>query len=208
MELKFSKIIDRLEAVLSKFADDNTEEVSTEENEQSFAEVALMDGTMISYEGELAAGTAIFVVTEEGDNVPAPEGTYALGGDFEGVSLIVDADGVITEVVDERTTEEPTETEEEMSKEETPTGVTAEQVDEKLSEAIGQLPLEKIAEGLEALLEENESLKAYIAELKGEFNAFKETPDAKEENEKKFARTEMTAAEIRENRMRNNFNKK
>ena len=88
MELKFSKIIDRLEAVLSKFADDNTETAATEEKEQSFAEAMLADGTMISYEGELAEGTAVFVVTEEGESVPTPEGTHALGGDFEGVSII------------------------------------------------------------------------------------------------------------------------
>lgn len=202
MELKFSKIIDRLEAVLSKFADGNTESVSTEENEQTFAEATLMDGTVITYEGELAPGTAIFVVTEEGESVPAPEGTHALGGDLEGVSIVVDADGIITEVVDERSTEEPAPAEEEMSKE-----VNVEEVVEsKLSEAIEQLPLEKIAEGLEALLKENESLKNEIASLKSEFKSFKELPSATEEKEQKFARVE-TPAEARENRLKNRFKK-
>lgn len=202
MELKFSKIIDRLEAVLSKFADGNTESVSTEENEQTFAEATLMDGTVITYEGELVPGTAIFVVTEEGESVPAPEGTHALGGDLEGVSIVVDADGIITEVVDERSTEEPAPAEEEMSKE-----VNVEEVVEsKLSEAIEQLPLEKIAEGLEALLKENESLKSEIASLKSEFKSFKELPSATEEKEQKFARVE-TPAEARENRLKNRFKK-
>ena len=203
MELKFSKIIDRLEAVLSKFADDNTESVSTEENEQTFAEATLADGTVISYEGDLAPGTAVFVVTEEGESVPAPEGTHALGGDLEGVSIVVDADGIITEVVDERATEEPAETEEEMS-EETPS--VEEVVESKLSEAIDQLPLDKIAEGLEALVNENEALKNELASLKSEFTAFKELPSATEEKEQKFARVE-TPAEARENRLKNRFKK-
>ena len=199
MELKFSKIIDRLEAVLSKFADNNAESVSTEENEQTFAEATLMDGTVITYEGELEAGTAIFVVTEEGESVPAPEGTHALGGDLEGVSIVVDADGIITEVVDERATEEPAEAEEEMSKME-------EVVESKLAEAIEQLPLEKIAEGLEALIAENETLKNELASLKSEFTAFKELPSDKEEKEQKFARVE-TPAEARSNRLKNRFKK-
>lgn len=210
MELKFSKIIDRLEAVLAKFADDNTESVSTEEKEQTFVEAPLADGTIISYEGDLAPGTAVFVVTEEGESVPAPEGTHALGGELEGVSIVVDADGIITEVVDERATEEPAETEEEMSSEVTEEVKEEFNVEafvaEKISEAMEALPLNKIAEGFEAIVKENESLKAELAELKEAFNAFKELPTAEEEKEQKFSRVE-SAADARERRLKNRFKK-
>jgi len=42
----------------------------------------------------------------DGEQIPAPEGTHALGGEFEGLSIVVDASGVITEVIDERAAED------------------------------------------------------------------------------------------------------
>lgn len=201
MELKFSKIIDRLEALVSKFADDNAEPATNEENEQSFAEATLMDGTVISYEGELAEGTAIFVVTEEGESVPAPEGTHALGGDLEGVSIVLDADGIITEVIDERESQEPGQADEQMSKEEID-GM----IESKINEALSQLPLESIAKALETILNSNEDFSSKLEGLTKEFNEFKEKPSDKEENEQKFARAE-TPAEARANRLKNRFKK-
>ena len=95
-----------------------------------------------------------------------------------------------------------------MSSEEVETPSVEEIVDTKLSEAVEQLPLEKIAEGLEALLAENESLKSEIATIKEDFNAFKELPSATEEKEQKFARTEaLTAADVREARLRKRLKK-
>jgi hypothetical protein len=66
---------------------------------QSFNEAVLEDGTQLSYEGELVVGTAVFVVTET-EQVPAPEGTHALGGEMAGISIVVDANGIVTEVID------------------------------------------------------------------------------------------------------------
>jgi hypothetical protein len=66
---------------------------------QAFNEAVLEDGTQISYEGELVVGTAVFVVTET-EQVPAPEGTHALGGEMAGISIVVDANGIVTEVID------------------------------------------------------------------------------------------------------------
>jgi hypothetical protein len=68
---------------------------------EAFNEAVLEDGTQISYEGELVVGTAVFVVTET-EEVPAPEGTHALGGELAGVSIVVDANGIVTEVIDTR----------------------------------------------------------------------------------------------------------
>lgn len=205
----FNKIIDRLEAVASQFADDNTDQVSTneevsetmeaettEETSESFAEAVLVDGTVVSYEGELAPGTAVFIVTEEGDQVPAPEGTHAIGGELEGLSIVVDADGIITEVIDERveTASDEEEKEEEMSND-----VNVEEViDEKMSELVD--PINKIAEGLEALVAENSALKSELEGLKSEFNEFKQLPSAIEEKSK-FSRAEKRS--VRENYLLN-----
>jgi hypothetical protein len=45
---------------------------SDEETKVEMATATLTDGTVISYDGELAIGTAIFVQTAEGD-IPAPD---------------------------------------------------------------------------------------------------------------------------------------
>ena len=109
MNLK-AEIKEKLEKIQSYFAADESTEVTakattTEETTETvakFDEVTLMDGeTVLSYDGDLAVGTAIFVILED-EQVPAPEGTHELGGDMEGVSITVDADGIILEIVDNR----------------------------------------------------------------------------------------------------------
>lgn len=64
---------------------------------EKFAEVTTADGVMLSYEGELAVGTAVFVMDEEGNAVTAPEGTHVLE---DGTSLVVDASGIVTEIIE------------------------------------------------------------------------------------------------------------
>ena len=72
----------------------------------NFEQAALTDGTIVEFE-TLEVGQAVFVVTET-ETIPAPEGTHALSGELEGVSIIVDANGIITEIIDERATTEET----------------------------------------------------------------------------------------------------
>tara|TARA_R110001606_G_scaffold56821_2_gene137663 strand:+ start:340 stop:957 length:618 start_codon:yes stop_codon:yes gene_type:complete len=190
MNLK-AEINSRLEKIASHFAaDESTEEATeatTEETAETvaqFAEVTLMDGeTILSYDGELAEGTAVFVVLE-GEQAPAPEGTHELGGDMAGVSIVLDADGIILEIVDAREEAEEAEpqTDEMMSSEN-----VAEIVDEKMSEI--NEPLNAILSNVESLIDENKSLKAEIETLRTEFNAFKNEPSKNEEN-LKFNRSE------------------
>ena len=59
------------------------------------ATATLTDGTVITYEGELAVGTAIFVQTAEG-NIPAPDATH----EVEGGLLVTTVDGIVTEIVE------------------------------------------------------------------------------------------------------------
>lgn len=64
------------------------------------ATATLTDGTVITYEGELMVGTAIFVQTADGD-IPAPDATHEL----ENATLVTTVGGMVTEIV------EPVETE-------------------------------------------------------------------------------------------------
>jgi hypothetical protein len=68
---------------------------SDEEKKVEMATATLTDGTVISYDGELAIGTAIFVQTAEGD-IPAPDATH----EVEGGLLVTTVDGIVTEIVE------------------------------------------------------------------------------------------------------------
>ena len=59
------------------------------------ATATLTDGTVITYEGELMVGTAIFVQTAEGD-IPAPDATH----EVEGGLLVTTVAGLVTEIVE------------------------------------------------------------------------------------------------------------
>lgn len=64
------------------------------------ATATLTDGTVITYEGELMVGTAIFVQTAEGD-IAAPDATHEL----EGGTLVTTVAGLVTEIVEPAETE-------------------------------------------------------------------------------------------------------
>jgi hypothetical protein len=68
---------------------------SDEEIKVEMATATLTDGTVITYEGELAIGTAIFVQTAEGD-IPAPDATH----EVEGGLLVTTVGGMVTEIVE------------------------------------------------------------------------------------------------------------
>lgn len=186
---KFKTVIEKLDTLKSMFSDE-TEVVANATNddanvsqitEKKFEDVSLLDGTMLTYDGELAPGTAIFVKTEDGEEIPAPEGTHELAGLFEGVSIVLDAEGIIVEVIDERTEGEEVaeveEVEEEMSSDDVETIV-----DNKLSEI--ETPLNAIVTGIESILERNASLQSELNELKSQFNSFKNEPTEQKEQSK------------------------
>jgi hypothetical protein len=76
---------------------EHTEETEAEtveqETETEMAEAVLADGTIVTWEGELEVGTAIFVVTEEGQ-VAAPDARHELADG----SYVTTAGGVVTEI--------------------------------------------------------------------------------------------------------------
>jgi len=92
MNTNFKKVMDLLSDIKTAF---HKKEAS------NFMQSTLTDGTtVIEYEA-LEVGVPVFVVAD-GEMIPAPEGTHSLSGDMEGVSIVVDAAGVITEVIDTR----------------------------------------------------------------------------------------------------------
>ena len=125
MNENFKKVMDAIADMKAMFS------TSTEADEaQVFGEAVLLDGTAVSYEGELAVGTTVFIVAD-GEQIPAPEGTHELGGEFTGIKIITDANGVVVEVIDERAVEDAASADfEAISSEEIPAAL------EKATEAI------------------------------------------------------------------------
>ena len=75
---------------------------------EKFAEVTTADGVVLTYEGELAEGTAIFLMVEDGEPVPAEAGAYLVEIDGAGMTINVDENGLIVsvEAVGEEMTDE------------------------------------------------------------------------------------------------------
>ena len=77
-----------------------------EEVKVVFSEVKTIDGIVLQYDGELAEGTPLFVLDEEGNQIPAPEGEYQV--ELEGIKIVnVDVNGVVTAIEDVAVEEEP-----------------------------------------------------------------------------------------------------
>lgn len=72
--------------------------------EAKFAEANTTDGVTLMYEGDLAVGTAVFVVDADGNQISAPEGTHTLE---DGSAIVVDGDGIVTEVIEPEAEEVP-----------------------------------------------------------------------------------------------------
>ena len=68
------------------------------EEPKTFGTNTMEDGTVLSWEGDLAVDTVVSIGEGE-DAVIAPPATYVLTGDMEGTSAIVGEDGKVTELV-------------------------------------------------------------------------------------------------------------
>ena len=81
-----SQIFEKLDGLKAMF----------EKQKQKFETATLVDGTVVQWEGELAVGTALFVVGEDGEAIPAPDGQH----NVEGGLVVTTVDGLVTEVVE------------------------------------------------------------------------------------------------------------
>ena len=153
---------------------------------EKFEEAMLADGvTMIEYES-LEVGMPVFVVAD-GERIPAPEGTHALSGDLAGVSIVVDAEGIITEIIDERENEGDGEVAVEETSSE---AMSAEQVESIVNaklEAFSKA-VEGLAEMTKAIAESNTNLVNELSSLKSEFATFKAQPSVETKEAEKFSK--------------------
>ena len=153
---------------------------------EKFETAVLADGvTTIEYDA-LEVGMPVFVVAD-GERIPAPEGTHSLSGELAGVSIVVDAEGIITEIIDERENEG----EGEVAIEET----SAEAMSAEIVESIVNAKLEafsKAVEGLaemtKAIAENNTNLVNELSSLKSEFESFKAQPSVETKEAEKFSK--------------------
>lgn len=110
------------------------------------------DKGVITYEGELAVGTEVFVNDENGDMVPASDGEYETDE-----VIVVIANGLVTEI---RTKEAPVV--EEAPVEEVVENLEDEPVVEEVTEEEVQEIVEEVVENVE---NDTDTLNARIAEL-------------------------------------------
>jgi septal ring factor EnvC (AmiA/AmiB activator) len=80
--------------------------------EQKMYDAKLVDGTIVQWEGELSEGTAIMVVAEDGNTIPAPDAIHEL----EDGTKITTLGGLIT-AIESKEKEEEEEMKEEMASE-------------------------------------------------------------------------------------------
>ncbi len=136
--------------------------------EQKFEQAKLEDGTIVMWEGELATGTALFVVAEDGTQLPAPDAEHKLDD-----GSIVSTVGGLVVTVTPAEAEEEKEVEVEDKKEEMASEL--EMYVEKLAEKLAALEvkIEEMGKKPEAMSTEdvNAKVDAINTEIASKFNA-------------------------------------
>jgi hypothetical protein len=135
---------------------------------QSFADYKLTDGTVVRVDGDLVAGTAVYVVAEEG-TLPAPDGEHVV----EGVGTIKTEGGKIVEVIAAEVATpviEPLPVAAEITPE------VAVEVTEEIKEAYPAMTPEVVeaivAKHLGAIMEELKAAYAEMGKMKEKMSAF------------------------------------
>jgi hypothetical protein len=78
-----------------------------EENKVVFSEVKTIDGIVLQYDGELAEGTPLFVLDENGEQIPAPEGEYQVEYEDQLWVVSIDVNGFLVKLEAVNVEEEP-----------------------------------------------------------------------------------------------------
>ena len=161
----------------------------------TFESSVLADGvTTIEYDA-LEVGMPVFVVAD-GERIPAPEGTHALSGDLAGVSIVVDAEGIITEIIDERQNEGDGEVAVEETSSESMSAEQVESIVNAKLEAFSKA-VEGLAEMTKAIAETNTNLVNELSSLKSDFETFKAQPSVETKEAEKFSKVgNLTARQL------------
>jgi uncharacterized protein (UPF0335 family) len=162
---------------------------------EKFEQATLADGTtVIEYEA-LEVGMPVFVVAD-GEMIPAPEGTHALSGELAGVSIVVDAEGIITEIIDERENEGDGEVAVEETSAESMSAEQVESIVNAKLEAFSKA-VEGLAEMTKAIAENNTNLVNELSSLKSDFETFKAQPSVETKEAEKFSKVgNLTARQL------------
>lgn len=185
MNQNFKKVMDLLSEIKGAF---HKKEAS------NFEQATLVDGvTVIEYEA-LEVGMPVFVVAD-GEMIPAPEGTHALSGEMEGVSVVVDADGIITEIIDTReeaqSAADPGDEQDETPKvEAVAQSMSADDVENIINARLQSFSqaVEGLAEMTKVIAESNTQLVNELSTLKSEFETFKAQPSVETRETEKFSK--------------------
>ncbi len=153
---------------------------------EKFEQATLADGTTVIEYESLEVGMPVFVVAD-GEMIPAPEGTHALSGELAGVSIVVDAEGIITEIIDERENEGDGEVAVEETSAESMSAEQVESIVNAKLEAFSKA-VEGLAEMTKAIAENNATLVNELSSLKSEFEAFKAQPSVETKEAEKFSK--------------------
>lgn len=155
---KFSKFVEKMV--------DLEEEKPTEKEEVTYAEATLEDGTVImTTADEWAEGVDVFVLNNEGEQIPVPQGEYTLN---DGRILMVAEEGIVASI-SEAPEEEVEQPEEVEQSEETPYA-TKEDVQNMLNSFLDTLKGELKPEMSEDTKKELEETKAELEKVKAEFS--------------------------------------
>lgn len=141
-----------------------------EPKKTNFSEVVTVDGITLFYEGELAVGTAVFVLDEQNNEIPAPEGDFQV--DIEGVvyAISVDVNGVVTAM------------EQAMSGEPTPETMSKEEFNSIITKVI-----EDTATELNSLKEKYSALEEKHVALEEKYTALANAKESKFKDDRKKA---------------------
>jgi DNA repair exonuclease SbcCD nuclease subunit len=136
--------------------------------EQKFEQAKLEDGTIVMWEGELATGTALFVVAEDGTQMPAPDAEHKL----EDGSIVSTVGGLVVTVTPAEAEEKEEVEVEDKKKEEMASEL--EMYVEKLAEKLAALEvkIEEMGKKPEAMSTEdvNSKVEAINTEIASKFN--------------------------------------
>ena len=190
------------ELVKKHFSLTDTIETPEQTSEAAFADATLVDGTKITnmVDADFEPGQTLHVITEGDVHIIAPEGSHVTDS---GIEIVVDGEGVITEV------NRPDQATEEESLEETPVEEVAmaeesiveeteleEVVEEAMEEGdVKEAIVEAIAEVIAPQLEE---MKAKLSEVEEKMKEYMSKPASEPTLQSKFNKIE----EIKKNALK------
>lgn len=178
-------LVEKIKALFS------TEEVKNVEKIEKFLDAKLVDGTVIRTESdEFKPGDKLSVMTEDGQLEKAPVGMHET---TDGVVIVVDEEGIITEVrkpeasevKGEEMAEVPEKEEEVASSQESERILALEEKIKMLEEAVSML-----VSGMEMKKEEMKEIKAENKSLKTKNEELSKVPAATPVKTKKFEKVE------------------